>query len=363
MASGRWAPIHFAAKSGVLAMLDWELLGSSMTNLPVNLATSTGLTMLHLAAWNGRAASIALLLGAWPDQRQRHGSNPWRGRARVNLNVKGRRHSELDLALSQGYIDSARLLLRAGCQAVVFRGERTDELLHHLVLLGDGVGTELLMRSANDVQVCGVAAVGRGAGVRPNKSEGSLCVWGLCAPTWSHFISSFAFARRSRLVRLGFGVVLVDGICYPLVVTLLQVSKVLIELLHRMKYPDSCTFTFATCVCHPCHASLSGCPSFTLCMCTAGMPSPFPSTCTSAPCVPRRFVWCAPPSATVRMDGVRTPTKSTTWCTWDFDATLSVAATRARATHLQLLTNVKWKGACVRCVFLLRHRCLSHPSV
>lgn len=169
----RWAPIHFAAKSGVLAMIDWSLLDQHMVNLPVNLPTSTGLTMLHLAAWNGRAASIALLLGAWPDSRQLHTSNPWRGRAHVNLPVRGRRHTELDLALTRGFVDCARLLLRAGCIGKVHRGNKMDEFLHRLILLGDGVGAELLMRSNNGVQV----------------------------------------------------------------------HPVIIDIVHRMKYPDSCTFT------------------------------------------------------------------------------------------------------------------------
>ena len=152
-----WAPIHFAAKSGLLAMIDWTLLQREMVHLPVNLPTNDGITMLHLASWNGRAASIALLLGAWPDARMQATSNPWRGRARVNAPVRGRRHLELDLALMRGFVDCARLLLRAGCVANVFRGDKTDEFLHRLILLGDGVGAELLMRSGNDVKVRGAS--------------------------------------------------------------------------------------------------------------------------------------------------------------------------------------------------------------
>ena len=80
------------------------------------------------------------------------------------------------MSTMRGFVDCARLLLRAGCIAKVYRGDKMDEFLHRLILLGDGVGAELLMRSNNGVQV----------------------------------------------------------------------HPVIIDIVHRMKYPDSCTFTFAT---------------------------------------------------------------------------------------------------------------------
>lgn len=41
--------------------------------------------MLHLAIWNERAASVAVLLGEWPTK-----PNPWRSRVKLNIAIKVR---------------------------------------------------------------------------------------------------------------------------------------------------------------------------------------------------------------------------------------------------------------------------------
>lgn len=113
-----WTPLHFAAKSGVLSMLDWTLLGDEgMEDISVNARTLTGLTMLHCASWNGRAGAIAMLLGA--SMQEEGDSNAWQGLAKVNVSLRGRQHTELDMALMRNFIDCARLLLRAGCHTTV----------------------------------------------------------------------------------------------------------------------------------------------------------------------------------------------------------------------------------------------------
>lgn len=61
-----WCALHFAAKSGVLAWIDWRsMLGRHVSMAPLARTTSSGTTALQLAVWNGHAAAVAALLGAW----------------------------------------------------------------------------------------------------------------------------------------------------------------------------------------------------------------------------------------------------------------------------------------------------------
>lgn len=80
-----WSALHFAARSGLLARIDWSLLDGALEHVPVNLTTRLGLTMLHLCVWNGHAASVAVLLGAWPNR-----SNPWRSRVELDMRLRVR---------------------------------------------------------------------------------------------------------------------------------------------------------------------------------------------------------------------------------------------------------------------------------
>jgi RyR domain len=66
----------------------------------------------------------------------------------------GLRCSELDLALMRRYVDCARVLIRGKCHAQSFSGALCEELLHRFILMGDGVGAELLLSDpANGVRV------------------------------------------------------------------------------------------------------------------------------------------------------------------------------------------------------------------
>lgn len=149
----QWSPLHYAAKSGVLSVIDWTPLrsGSVLRSLPCAASCRAGFTPLHLAVWNGRAAATAILLDdhAWP-QRQ----NPWSGLIRPNQGLRSRPHTTLDLALMQGHTDCARVVVRAGGVCRVATARASDEFLHRLVLMGDGVALGLLLRrDENQVHV------------------------------------------------------------------------------------------------------------------------------------------------------------------------------------------------------------------
>lgn len=166
-----WTALHFAAASGMLSRIDWSALQGEIRRVPVNIATLSGLSMLQLATWNGHASAVAVLLGSWPSR-----PNPWRARVRVNNNVRQRGHTELDLAVQRDHLDSSRLIIRSGGVANKLRGTPCDLLFGRLVLRGDGITAELLLR------------------------------------------------HRENGVR---------------------VDKAVVQLVRTMKYPDTCTFTFA----------------------------------------------------------------------------------------------------------------------
>lgn len=111
----------------------------------MNLRTASGLTMLHLAVWNGHAASVAVLLGRWL-----HRPNPWRKRVLLHVKLAGRPHTELDVAVMRRHVDCARLLVRAGCTTRALAGAECSELLHRLILLGDGIAAELMLRQESN---------------------------------------------------------------------------------------------------------------------------------------------------------------------------------------------------------------------
>lgn len=141
-----WSALHFAAKSGAAAVLQWAILGHSLSSVPVNLLTSHGVSMLHLSSWNGVASVVALLLSrnAWSG-----GRNPWRARALVDQGVQARGHTPLDLALVRGHIDCARVLVRGRSHTRVSSARLCDEFLHRVILHGDGTAAELYLRNAN----------------------------------------------------------------------------------------------------------------------------------------------------------------------------------------------------------------------
>jgi ankyrin repeat protein len=149
--SDRWSAVHFAARTGLFAFIDWNLIRSKISLLNLNRATRDGLTCLQLASWNGQAATLAALLLAWPNGYD----NPWKNALRINSRLRNRPFTELDLAVMKNHISCSRVLLRSG--AILREMSATkgaDELLHRLILLGDGVAADALVRNdANKVKV------------------------------------------------------------------------------------------------------------------------------------------------------------------------------------------------------------------
>lgn len=122
---------------------------------------------MHLAAWNGQAATIASILGPWPLGTQN------RLAAHIRLNTISsdltcgsltRSFSELDLAVLKHNVQSARIFVRSGGVSKHTSGDLgADELLFRVLLLGDGITVERLLRDdAFQVQVCLVASFDSG---------------------------------------------------------------------------------------------------------------------------------------------------------------------------------------------------------
>lgn len=167
--AAHWSPLHHAARSGVLPLLDWNLFGRALTRVKVNRHTDARATALQIAVWNGQAASAAALVCSWPDGI----TSPWASAVRLETRMlpsapvpsagaaagTGRGQmsgssthmepwSELDLALARRHLLSARVLLRETrvTRSLSIRDAGTaEELLHRLILLGDGVSVSRLL--------------------------------------------------------------------------------------------------------------------------------------------------------------------------------------------------------------------------
>ncbi|RYG40688.1 hypothetical protein EON68_03925, partial [archaeon] len=143
---------HYAARSGVLPFIDWLPLADKLYMYNVLTTTSSGLTAVHLAVWNGQPAALALLLAPWPGST---GRNPFSDRIAANTRLRTRPFSELDLAIIRNHTQCARLLVRQHFFTRELRGGRgAEQLLHRLVLLGDGVAVNtLLQEDANRLRI------------------------------------------------------------------------------------------------------------------------------------------------------------------------------------------------------------------
>ncbi|GBG29206.1 Ankyrin repeat domain-containing protein 1 [Hondaea fermentalgiana] len=157
----RWNSLHFSAKSGSFARVDWSraLDGyENMSRLPINAKTLSGITFLHLAAFNGRSEVIRALIDNCAPNRKRRMMEAilkkgLRHRVKVNVPIKGLGHTELDLAIQRRHLECARLLLRLGCYAGTSSQEQMQELLHRLVLMGDVEACESILNFADENRV------------------------------------------------------------------------------------------------------------------------------------------------------------------------------------------------------------------
>lgn len=145
-----WAPIHFAAKSGVLSAVPWRLLLTDqyLSEMGTHLITSGRFTALHIAVWNRQDSAVETLL---------HKMRGFQGQFtplshNLRRNAVAGKRTALDLALVRNDRPMIRALLHAGCFARALAGKRCDEELEHALLEFDVKSVESLLRwPQNDI--------------------------------------------------------------------------------------------------------------------------------------------------------------------------------------------------------------------
>ena len=95
-----WCALHLAAKTNLLAQCK-----ALSIDAPINIMTNSGSHALHIAAWNGREATV-LYLFQGPDGRQ------WQPALRSNLMLPSG-HTPLDLAIIKNHFVCVDLMLAA----------------------------------------------------------------------------------------------------------------------------------------------------------------------------------------------------------------------------------------------------------
>ena len=95
-----WCALHLAAKTNLLAKCN-----TLSVNIPINIMTNSGSHALHIAAWNGREATM-LYLFQGPDGTQ------WQPALRSNLMLPSG-HTPLDLAIIKSHFVCVDLMLAA----------------------------------------------------------------------------------------------------------------------------------------------------------------------------------------------------------------------------------------------------------
>ncbi|CAE7861816.1 unnamed protein product, partial [Symbiodinium sp. KB8] len=73
-------------------------------------------------------------------------ANRFRGRIAMNQVHSLKQYNELDLAVSRWHVNSARLLVRTGAHFQGVVDGWPERLLYRLLLMGDGVGVEIMLR-------------------------------------------------------------------------------------------------------------------------------------------------------------------------------------------------------------------------
>ena len=191
----KWSPLHYAARSGVLARFPWDLLGGEIHALNVlgtDAVTEIGVSLIHIAAWNGHDDVLRLLLthGSVPlsDLGYHDASDDNGGVATKfipNHLTRTKRMTELDLALMAHHMSPARTLCRI---KFPYAGKR--------------------------------------GGYMTSKMGGSAC---------QHLLERAA---------LGCDIEAVEGIL-RWDQNKVRITRPLVEMTRKMVYVDTCTFTFA----------------------------------------------------------------------------------------------------------------------
>ena len=76
-------------------------------------------------------------------------ANRFRGRIAMNQVHSLKQYNELDLAVSRWHVNSARLLVRTGAHFQGVVDGWPERLLYRLLLMGDGVGVEIMLREVS----------------------------------------------------------------------------------------------------------------------------------------------------------------------------------------------------------------------
>jgi len=156
-----WNSLHFSAKSGCFACVDWSraLEGyENVAKLPINEMTNSGITFLHLAAFNGKSEVVRAVLDSHQPNRKRKIveyvlQKGLRHRIKVNVPIRHTGCTELDLAIQRRHLETSRLLLRLGCHAGTSSMEKLHELLHRLVLMGDVQACESILNFSDENRI------------------------------------------------------------------------------------------------------------------------------------------------------------------------------------------------------------------
>ena len=199
----KWSCLHYAARSGVLARFPWNLLGGeihALNTLATDALTEIGISLIHIASWNGHDDVLRLLLnhGTVPlsdlgyfQQEEEKGSGGDEGDEGVatkfipNNLTRTKRMTELDLALMAHHMGPAQTLCR---QKFPYAGKRGGFMTSKM---GGIAAQHLLERAALGVDLEAVEGILR----------------------WDQ--------------------------------NKVHITRPLVELTRKMIYEDTCTFTFA----------------------------------------------------------------------------------------------------------------------
>lgn len=234
----KWSCLHYAARSGVLARFPWDLLGGevhALNTLATDALTELGISLIHIASWNGHDDVLRLLLnhGSIPlselgyvdDKEHQDESDGVSTKFIPNNLTRTKRMTELDLALMAHHIKSAQTLCR---QKFPYAGKRGGFMTSKM---GGKAAQHLLERAALSVDIEAVEGILR----------------------WDQ--------------------------------NKVRITRPLVDMTRKMIYADTCTFTFAAYnsplkqpIWHCGHCNVKAC---TVCR----------YTCHAAPECQKKLVW------------------------------------------------------------------------
>jgi ankyrin repeat protein len=135
----RWSALHFAAQAGIVPLLHFERFEQESSREALAAAFMSpnrdGCTSLHLAAWGGKASTVAAIAQALSlgHRNVAHDMN-------CTMLVSGKPLTPLDLAIAGGNVNTARAIILCGGACMSMAGSTAArQFIYRLLLLGDGV--------------------------------------------------------------------------------------------------------------------------------------------------------------------------------------------------------------------------------